>query len=896
MIVARRGLPVVLGIYLATGGLGFAGGRPGDAKPAPAKAAELPADAVARFGTPFPRQGRPINFCAFTGDGRSLITAGGDGVHVWDPETGVELRRFTSPPESAIATADLSADGTRLATICDAREGLARVYDVATGRKVCEVVVHAPLPASIPEGTSLPWFAYVRLSPDGKKLAYFCCREARIAVYDVESGSRLFARDAAKRRVWDVAFLPDGRHVISGGDEQVLRIWDAATGEPVREVGSALGEIGRIAVSPTGDRLATISHRQTDAAVPYWRGDDFIRLWDAKTGKVLRQIRVPPGASHADFASGLNALAFTRDGKRLVAGGLDRATRVFDAATGDELRRIPEAAGIPGRLAVSPDGKRYAFVTATLVPIPRTTPLPKGALRMPVAREKILSALSPCFHLRDLETGRDLRAGGHEGSVVLSALSPDGRFAATAAPGREILIWDASTGRKVRSLVGHEKEVMALAWVDAGPTLLSAGTDGTLRTWDAATGKEVRKVAARGAAKIDWLSGPRGRAEFSPDGKLLAVVSEDGGVVITETATGKEAHSLDVRSGAASHVRFTADGATLLIVTTESFAYSWDTREGLELRSCEVRDPGHSPYLLLDQPCDAVLSPDGKTLVISRVDDTLVMIDTATERVLGLKQRIDYGPSRLALSPDGHTLAWGGGPRESQIILYEMATGRERKSLQGHVDRVLSLSFSADGRRLLSGSADGTALLWDVTGKAGGGAEVALTRRELSGLWADLAGDDPEKGYAAVRSLAASPKTAVPYLRSAFTPARHVDEGQVARLIADLSGDEADKQKKALDDLDEVGEPALPQVRKALEGRPAAATQRRLRQLVDWNYRESTAPSPARLRELRALEALQLAGTPEAWKVVEELARGDPGARRTQLAKSALATRPAKGQ
>jgi WD40 repeat protein len=901
-------LAAVLGVVLLLGASGFSlaktapgsakpvdnppaasAGPKADAAPPPAGEPPLPSDALVRLGTLFPRQRYPIEYCAFTPDGRWLLTVGTGGVYVRDAGNGAEVRRFGE--FKSLRSADLSRDGTRLATLDYSGEGGARVWDVATGSLVGKVAV-PPVPPGSPR---------ICLSPDGKKLAYSCSREPGIALYDVETGARLLAWNAARERIWDVAFLPDGSHLVSGGDDPVIRVWDAATGKLAREIGSDLGETGRIAVSPDGNHLATIGQRRADAPSQVWQGDDFVRLWDLKTGKLLRRLSVPPGATHPNFPSGLNALAFTPDGKRLLAGGVDRAVRVWDLASGEEPRRIPEAAGIPGRLAVSPDGKRLAVVTASVGVIPRPNPPGIVPLRRPPG-DSVLLTPAECLHLRDLDTGRDPGPTAHAGGVTLSALSPDGRLAATACPGPEILLWDATTGRLHRRLSGHENEVMALAWADGGRTLLSAGTDRTLRAWEAATGKEIRKVPARGNVKVEWPAGPHGKAAFSPDGKLLAVVDGEGGIVITETATGKEAHSLGVRSGAASHVCFAPVGGALLIVTTESLVYSWDTREGLELRKCEVRGPSFAPYLLFDAPADAAVTPDGKILALNREDGTLVTVETATERVVHFAQRRDQLQTRLAISPDGHTLAWGGGSVNPRILLYEMATDemekrRSRLSLAGHADRVLSLSFSADGRKLLSGSEDGTALVWDLGIGPRSGKEVALTAERLDALWADLLpptgpdGDTPVRAYRAVRSLAGSPKTAVPFLRKVFSPAGPVDEERISRLIAELGSDEAGKPEKALGELDEIGEAALPQIRKALEGQPAAAAAQHLRQLVAWKYRDFKSPSPARLRELRALEVLQLADTPEAWKVVEEISRGEPTARRTQLAKAALATR-----
>src|SRR5262249_45244961 len=124
------------------------------------------------------------------------------------------------------------------------------------------------------------------------------------------------------------------------------------------------------------------------------------------------------------------------------------------------------------------------------------------------------------------------------------------------------------------------------------------------------------------------------------------------------------------------------------------------------------------------------------------------------------------GAACLAFSPDGKSLAWGGW-RDGTVYLGEIATGRERQHFAGHTGRIGSLAFSADGKMLISGSEDTTALVWDLSGRLTMGKKLgaALSAAELEAHWKMLADDDAAAGYRTVQMLAADPERSIPYLR-----------------------------------------------------------------------------------------------------------------------------------
>jgi hypothetical protein len=139
----------------------------------------------------------------------------------------------------------------------------------------------------------------------------------------------------------------------------------------------------------------------------------------------------------------------------------------------------------------------------------------------------------------------------------------------------------------------------------------------------------------------------------------------------------------------------------------------------------------------------------------------------------------------LAFSPDGSWLALDFNQSDVwQLDLWDARTGQRSASLEGHRHSAISLTFSADSRRLASVSSDGTALVWDVeaiTGRRAG----RLDNAQQEQLWADLAGDGAPAAHA-IDSWQAAPTEAVPFLRRKLRPAAAVLAERVTPLVTKL--------------------------------------------------------------------------------------------------------------
>src|SRR5206468_630854 len=171
---------------------------------------------------------------------------------------------------------------------------------------------------------------------------------------------------------------------------------------------------------------------------------------------------------------------------------------------------------------------------------------------------------------------------------------------------------------------------------------------------------------------------------------------------------------------------------------------------------------------------------------------------------------------------------------------------------------VLSLAFSADGRLLACGGANTTVLVWRLPA-------LALPTRpggDPEALWRDLADADPARAYRAVLALAAAPGRAVPLIKERLKPRPAADPRRVARLVADLDSDEFEVREKASEELATLGPGAEAALRKALAGEVSAEVRSRVEDLLAGLEKGSAARE--RLRDLRAVEVLERAGTPAA--------------------------------
>jgi uncharacterized protein with WD repeat len=327
---------------------------------------------------------------------------------------------------------------------------------------------------------------------------------------------------------------------------------------------------------------------------------------------------------------------------------------------------------------------------------------------------------------------------------------------------------------------------------------------------------------------------------------------------------------------AVTSVAISPDGKQLATGSADNSVQVWDLPTGRAI----MRFQGHNKGV----ECVA-FSPDGKVLASGGQDNAVRLWDLA--RGNQVRQLEAEAVRCVAFSPDGKLVAVAGG--DKPVRLFDAATGKEARQFGGLQGKINRLAFSPDATRIVTAGQDGTAIVWDLTRDEKPPAkDLKLTAKELDALWSDLAGDDARKAYSAVRNLRAAPADSLPFLRDRLKPKpAGADAKKIADLIADLDNDEFDRREKATKDLEGLGRAAESAMRKALAGSPSAEAKVRLGKLLD--RLGTDAPlSPEQNRDIRAVRAIEGAGTPEARKILEALVSDSPGWWVTQEAKAAL--------
>lgn len=287
-----------------------------------------------------------------------------------------------------------------------------------------------------------------------------------------------------------VAFDPQGRTMVTGGSDGIIRVWDLRQGQLASVLEGHPGAIRGLSYSPDGQHLASSSAGDSRYGT--------LRVWNTKTWK-------QEGSYDAFMIWGV---AFHPDGRTVAWSGNEEESELLNLADGTKTRVCgSRSTGIRPFVALAPDGKL-------------------GAMEVRIGRE---SKKEVC--LFDGATGAPVRIlAGHDDAILAGKFSPDSKTFASAGRDRLLKLWDVESGHLLRTISGHQAAIRSLAFSQTGAIIATGSDDHLVKLWDTKTGKLMRTLNGHTAAVASLA--------FGPEGRTIATGGEDGTTQIWETASG----------------------------------------------------------------------------------------------------------------------------------------------------------------------------------------------------------------------------------------------------------------------------------------------------------------------------------------------------------------------
>lgn len=534
--------------------------------------------------------------------------------------------------------------------------------------------------------------------------------EGRIHLWDLATGSELWATRGTHIWLESVVFSPDGLRVITGDSHGCLNMWDAADGRFLTGFTAQLerGRLREVALGAHG-RLATVGD---DGRVCVWQ---------------LEPYRIVPLWQHEPFDEGepewqrLNAVAFHPDGHLLAVAGEQKNIYLLDAETGELLDVLSGHENYIWALAFSPNGRDLASCGEDNT-----------------VRIWNLETGTCCAILHD-----------HTNTPLTLAFNQDGTLLASGGIDKSICLWNVEAGTLYKRMEGHYRwvRVVFFSQIEGTEQLLSAGDDKTIRFWDIERGEViasrqgtqfgVRLLAASSngtqlaisrenlTVSLQDITGTTAGFDleyhfnswvramaFSPNGEQLAVAHENH-IIVFDSASGKPIQQFQGYPDQEFiwSLDYTPDNRYLVCGGGDETKYVtlWDTKSWARR---DIPD-SHARWIL-----QAKSSPDSRLLATAGDEGSIKLWSIETGELLWQEPDIyEHTIWMLAFTPDGYLVSATQEPADP-VMIWDVSGERLRPLMRiytGHTQKLGALAVSSDGQTLVTGGVDGLLRLWDLT-------------------------------------------------------------------------------------------------------------------------------------------------------------------------------------
>jgi len=421
--------------------------------------------------------------------------------------------------------------------------------------------------------------------------------------------------------------------------------------------------------------------------------DQTLRLWEVSSGKCLRTF-----AGHSYYA---NSVSWSPDGCCALSASHDKTLRLWEVATGKCLRTCEGHTSFVTSVSWNPEG-----------------------------RCALSGSYDNTLRLWDVSSGKCLRTfEGHTKAVTSVSWSPDGRCAVSGSTDQTLRLWEVCSGKCLATFEGHTDSVTSVSGSADGRYALSGSDDNTLRLWEVSSGKCLRTFAGH----TSWVSS----VSWSPDGRCVLSGSGDNTLRLWEVSSGKCLRTFEGHTNGVSSVSWSPDGRYALSGSRDNTLRLWGivfaTQPVPLVASMAFAVRSALYHHLLQKVRDAFASEPAVAAGFlqqakqqpgcSRREETLELARRLSHSLAhrsfvdGWEKHTFEGHtssvSSVSWSPDGRCVI--SGSMDNTLRLWEVFGEKCLRTFEGHTNGVSSVSWSPDGRYALSGSKDNTLRLWEVS-------------------------------------------------------------------------------------------------------------------------------------------------------------------------------------
>lgn len=470
-----------------------------------------------------------------------------------------------------------------------------------------------------------------------------------------QSTPEIFVQLGHSSSINAVEFSQSGRYVLSGSDDNTIKLWEAQNGKLIRTFKD--GENVRFVAFLTDDSFFSVNDKGN------------ICVWDIQSGRRVREFALGESSSllHDDVITYDGAVLRAIVGLRLYNA---------DIALGRVIQTIerPKTGEVQGYL-----GFGFGFRNAVST---------DGRLMLSTVREDAGESMMKSKHkkimLWDIASNQILATlTGHEDMIDVVALSSDNRHALSGSRDKTVRLWDLRRERAEAVFTGHQKAVEALAFSSDLKYVLSGSRDNTMKLWDVDRQKEIHTFTHDCPVKF---------VRFTPDGRFALSGDDNGAIRFWDIQTGKEAASLRSHVSSAYAVASSSDGRYLLTGSFDGQLRLWDAAGGLLLKTIDTHRGGMTTV---------GFTPDHRYIFSTGYDRTVKLWDLASGKLYRTFSGHAGEVSKAVVSPDGLHLASSSWKDQMiDVRLWNIASGAQMKifSFPGFIR---SLGFSADGKHLI---------------------------------------------------------------------------------------------------------------------------------------------------------------------------------------------------